>query len=69
MDEIKKFLLWYVDFHGMTTDKNKLVTCMCGYFHTFTKDAEMKLRECVKMGYLKILRGGIVWNTKLFADK
>lgn len=69
MTEIKEFLLRYVDFHGMATDKNKLVTCMCGYFHTYTKDAAIKLRECEKMGYLKILKGGIVWNTKLFTGK
>ena len=36
--DLVEFCKWYADFHGDTDiETSVIVTCLCGYFHTFPK--------------------------------
>lgn len=48
--DLMAFCQWYADRHGTTNIKPSVITtCLCGYFHTFTKAAEQLLRRCKKL--------------------
>lgn len=58
--ELKEFCTWYADFHGTkTVNSSVMTTCLCGYFHTYPKAAEMLLRRCKQLGLVGIHQGKV----------
>ena len=43
------FCEWFADWHGKTTSPSVFTTCLCGYFHTYTKAANQMLKRCMRM--------------------
>lgn len=49
-NDLITFCRWYADFHGATDIKPSVITtCLCGYFHTFTKAANQLLKRCMRL--------------------
>ena len=49
-NDLRAFCHWYADFHGDTDiTPGVLLTCMCGYFHTYTKAADQLLNRCMRL--------------------
>ena len=49
-NDLREFLGWYRDFHGCRpADAPVITTCMCGYFHTYTKNANKLLTRCKRL--------------------
>ena len=58
--ELMEFYKWYADFHGKApVDKSVATTCLCGYFHTYTKRAECLLKRCLRLGLVIARQGKI----------
>ena len=55
--ELEQFIAWYGDRHS-SREWSVLVTCACGFFHTYTKEAERMMAECQKEGFIKKHRDG-----------
>lgn len=54
-DELRAFCTWYqAHFHTKQSARSVVVTCMCGYFHTYAKKAEELLKQCHNLGLIKI---------------
>ncbi len=59
--ELMEFCKWYADFHGKASvDKSVVTTCLCGYFHTYSKRAERLLKRCLQLGLLTAHRGKVM---------
>lgn len=49
-NDLMVFCRWYADFHGATDIMPSVITtCLCGYFHTFTKAANQLLKRCMRL--------------------
>lgn len=49
-NDLMAFCRWYADFHGATDiTPSVITTCLCGYFHTFTKAAYQLLKRCMRL--------------------
>ena len=47
---MNEFCLWYTKRHSIDTSKSVLITCLCGYFHTYPKKAESLFKEMMASG-------------------
>lgn len=47
--DLRMFCEWFAGFHGTTTEPAVITTCMCGYFHTYTKNANKLLTRCKRL--------------------
>ena len=62
--DLVEFCKWYADFHGDTDiETSVIVTCLCGYFHTFPKAADKLLMRCKKSGL--VVANGDTWNIQI----
>ena len=62
--DLVEFCKWYADFHGDTDiETSVIVTCLCGYFHTFPKAADKFLMRCKKLRL--IVANGDKWNMQV----
>ena len=58
--DLVEFCKWYADFHGDTDiETSVIVTCLCGYFHTFPKAADKLLQRCKKLRL--VVANGDTW--------
>lgn len=57
-EELISFVKWYGKMHK-SRYVSILETCMCGYFHTYTKNAVSLRRRLSDMGIVKIHRDGL----------
>lgn len=59
--DLVEFCKWYADFHGdADIETTVIVTCLCGYFHTFPKAADKLLMRCKKLRL--VVANGDTWN-------
>ncbi|MDD6686826.1 MAG: hypothetical protein PUE70_03935 [Sodaliphilus pleomorphus] len=50
-NDLMGFCKWYAGFHGAADiESSAIETCLCGYFHTFSKAANQLLKRCMKLG-------------------
>ena len=50
-NNLMEFCKWYAGFHGAADIEPSVIeTCLCGYFHTFSKAANQLLKRCMKLG-------------------
>jgi hypothetical protein len=50
-NDLMAFCRWYADFHGaIDITPSVMSTCLCGYFSTFTKAADLLLKRCMRLG-------------------
>lgn len=50
-NDLMEFCKWYAGFHGAADIEPSVIeTCLCGYFHTFSKAANQLLKRCMKLG-------------------
>ena len=62
--DLVEFCKWYADFHGDTDiETSVIVTCLCGYFHTFPKAADKLLMRCKKSRL--VVANGDTWNIQI----
>ena len=54
-NELMAFCRWFAGFHGGTTSPSVFTTCMCGYFHTYTKAANKLLKRCMRLGAVVVI--------------
>ena len=53
--DLQDFCRWYKDHFGRAEDeKDVVVTCLCGHFHTYTKKAKELLGRCESLNLLAI---------------
>lgn len=50
--ELEHFIRFYGNRHS-SREWSVMVTCACGYFHTYTKEAERMMKECADYGFIK----------------
>lgn len=56
--DLKAFCRWFVECHGRASvQPTVFTTCLCGYFHTFTKLADKLLARCKKMKLVSVKNG------------
>lgn len=58
-NELMDFCVWFADWHGNTTPQSVFTTCLCGYFHTYTKVANKLLTRCKKLKLVTINDDGV----------
>ena len=65
-NDLMTFCEWFAAFHGNTAMPSVFTTCLCGYFHTYTKAAKQVLTRCkelklvtVKGNHLTIIKFNI----------
>jgi len=59
-NNLMEFCKWYAGFHGAADIEPSVVeTCLCGYFHTFSKAANQLLKRCMKLGLLVAHNGNM----------
>lgn len=64
-NDLIDFCNWFANFHGATNIKQSvIVTCLCGYFHTYTKNAEQLFKRCQKLNLVVITNDAVVINNK-----
>ena len=62
MRDIRTFIAWY-SMYQQSRETSVLETCICGYFHTYTKEAKRIIRECEQLGLIRTKKEKfeIVW--------
>lgn len=61
--ELKDFCKWYVNrFKKDVSAESVVVTCMCGYFHTYTRMAIILLKRCKTLKYVSVDKGVVTFN-------
>ena len=56
--ELKDFCTWYSNhFNKRVSTESVILTCMCGYFHTYTRVATMILKRCKALKYVEVEKG------------
>ena len=58
-DSLRGFCKWFLKAHGEQAANSVFTTCICGYFHTYTKAAEALLSEMKQLGFVKFGRGTV----------
>lgn len=54
-EDLKRFCQWYVGFHGCKpVSATVLTTCLCGYFATFTKEADKLLAKLKRLNLVQV---------------
>lgn len=55
--ELVEFCRWYKDYYGKAESyESAMITCLCGRFHTFPKQAKKILSRLVDMDLVTIKR-------------
>ena len=53
--DLREFCEWYVGFHGTKpVAATVLVTCLCGYFATFSKAADKLLARLKRLDLIQV---------------
>ena len=61
--ELKDFCKWYVNrFNKDVSAESVVATCMCGYFHTYTRMAIILLKRCKTLKYVSMDKGVVTFN-------
>lgn len=58
-NDLMAFCEWFADFHGNTTSPSVFTTCLCGYFHTYTKAANQLLKRCMRLKLVNVKSGDL----------
>ena len=62
-NELKEFCKWYIKrFKKDVSAESTVVTCMCGYFHTYTRMALLLLKRCKTLKYVYMDKGVVTFN-------
>ena len=64
-NDLRTFIVWY-SMYQQSRETSVLSTCICGYFHTYTKEAKRIIRECEQLGLIRVKKEKfeIVWKEK-----
>lgn len=69
--ELKDFCKWYVnrfkkdvsaEISADMSAESVVATCMCGYFHTYTRMAIILLKRCKTLKYVSMDKGVVTFN-------
>lgn len=52
MRDLRTFIVWY-SMYQQSRETSVLETCICGYFHTYTKEAKRIIRELEQLGLIR----------------
>ncbi len=54
-EDLREFCEWYVGFHGTKpVSATVLTTCLCGYFATFSKEADKLLARLKRLNLVQV---------------
>ena len=64
-NDLRTFIVWY-SMYQQSRETSVLETCICGYFHTYTKEAKRIIRKCEQLGLIRTKKEKfeIVWKEK-----
>lgn len=63
MKEDDRFIQWFGDRYGSGPIKESVfITCICGYYNTFPKDADRVLKRLIQSGHITKHNKGININ-------
>lgn len=65
-NDLMGFCKWYAGFHGAADIESSVIeTCLCGYFHTFSKAAKSLLMRCKKLSFIVAEGDTISFTSKI----
>ena len=53
-NDLRTFIVWY-SMYQQSRETSVLETCICGYFHTYTKEAKRIIRKCEQLGLIRTM--------------
>lgn len=52
--ELAEFCQWYKEHYGKTeSNESAFITCLCGHFHTYPKEATTIIGRLMKLGLME----------------
>jgi len=64
-EELKDAVRWYKQRHGSTpVERSVFTTFICGYFHTYPRNASFILKEMQECDLITITKGKVIPSTK-----
>lgn len=58
--ELSEAVKWYIERYGKReTTQNVFETYLCGYFHTYPRNARFILHELENLGLISVFKGNV----------